>query len=1052
MRVPLLTVSFVLCWASVVLGQVDTGTVSGAVMDQTGAVIPGAQVVVIQLETNVRSEVHTGKLGLYTTPPLRPGRYEITVMKDGFQTQRSEPIDLRVQDRAVINFQLQIGTTSTEITVSAVVPLLESETSSLGQVIQDKAITDLPLNGRNFIQLATLTAGTLPSTRSAERDNFISNGARAVQNSYLLDGVDNKNRIMGFDQSSAQIVQPIIDAIQEFKVQTSTFSAEFGQAAGGVVNVTMKSGANDFHGSLFEFLRNSNLSATPYFQPAGGGKPNFNQNQFGSTFGGRIVRDRSFFFAAWQSSRQVNAAPQIGTVPTAAMRQGIFSTSVRDPQTKTNFPQNTIPPNRWDPLVAKLLDLYPLPNLAGEVNNFYYNPPERLNADAYSVRVDHRLGNRDALFGRFSENTGLNQLPNTLPDPANQQGYVDWAGRSLAVSETHTFASNKVNEFRFGYAYTHLLNDLFGPRIFDEFGIKGALDEPLIKGLPAFNIASESSLGTTAPGTLPVPATGSGNFPAEKSGRVLQLLDTFSWIRGLHTLKFGTDVERVTMFVYATNAARPTFTFNGTYTGSGLGDFLLGYVQNVTTSQQQLDTIMQDVLSGFVQDDWKATARLTLNLGVRYELPTPFIESHDKQSNFVLDPGPCYLQLVSASDAGRCGVGHALTRTSYNNVGPRLGLAYRATERTVIRSGFGVFYGRDESLGIARRLPSNPPFVTSATFTGDQTKPAIFLQDGIPANALSQSAAGNLRSYPLNFPIPYVIQWNVNIERQLPGELVAQLAYTGSEGHRMPIVVNINQAFPGTGNINARRPYQGYGNIFEYAPFGNSSYHALLGKLERRFSKGFSLLASYTYGHSIDNGKIENDLNDPAPQDARNLTANRGSSNYDIRHQFVTSGLWAPPFQGHRATAALLEGWQFSGILSAHSGLPFTVTLSSDPTASGTTAHPNRVGDGSLPAEQRTLNHWFDTTAFVFPGCPCFGNSGRNILRGPGFMALDLGVSRNFRLRDKMNLQFRLETFNVTNRPNLDAPNATIGDARVGTITSVVNPERQMQVAIKLSF
>jgi hypothetical protein len=265
----------------------------------------------------------------------------------------SAPFDLRVQDRLEINFQLQLSATSTEITVAAVVPLLESATSSLGQVIPEQTITDLPLNGRNFIQLATLTAGTLPSSRTAERDNFISNGARAVQNSYLLDGVDNKNRIMGFDQNSAQITQPVIDAIQEFKVQTSTFSAEFGQAAGGVVNVTTKSGSNKFGGSLFEFLRNSAVAAMPYFQPAGGGKPQFTQNQFGGTLGGHIVRDRTFFFGAWQSSREVNAAPQIGTVPTTAMRQGIFPTPVRDPLSNANFPQNTIPANRWDALVPK---------------------------------------------------------------------------------------------------------------------------------------------------------------------------------------------------------------------------------------------------------------------------------------------------------------------------------------------------------------------------------------------------------------------------------------------------------------------------------------------------------------------------------------------------------------------------------------------------------------------------------------------------------------------------------------------------------------------------
>ena len=302
-------VFFALCFAALLLGQVDTGTVSGTVTDPSGAVIPAARVVVKNLDTNAQAVLETNVSGLYTAPALRPGRYEVTITKEGFQPQKSQPFDLRVQDRAEVNFQLQLGATSSEITVSAVAPLLESETSSLGQVIQDKVVTDLPLNGRNYIQLATLTAGALPSTRTAERDNYISNGARAVQNSYLLDGVDNKNRIMGFDKGSAQIVQPIIDAVQEFKVQTSTFSAEFGQAAGGVVNVTMKSGTNQFHGNLFEFLRNSKMDATPYFQPTGGGKPAFIQNQFGATFGGPIIKDRTLLFRSLAELARAQRSP-----------------------------------------------------------------------------------------------------------------------------------------------------------------------------------------------------------------------------------------------------------------------------------------------------------------------------------------------------------------------------------------------------------------------------------------------------------------------------------------------------------------------------------------------------------------------------------------------------------------------------------------------------------------------------------------------------------------------------------------------------------------------
>jgi hypothetical protein len=308
-------------------------------------------VKIVEASTNFLTELQTNDSGFYSVPALRPGRYQVSVAKAGFRPQKSQPFDLRVQDRAEINFQLELGPTSSEITVLARAPLLESETSSLGQVIEEKTITDLPLNGRSFIQLAILGARTLPSTRAADRDSFVSNGARAVQNSYLLDGIDNRNRIMGFDKSSVQIVQPVIDAIQEFKVQTSTFSAEFGQAAGGVVNVTMKSGTNSLHGSLFEFLRNSDLDAMPYFQPAGG-KPLFVQNQFGATFGGKIIKDRTFFFGSWQSSREVNAAPEIASVPTTVTQQGIFPGKITDPSTHAPFPNNTIPMSQWDKVAA----------------------------------------------------------------------------------------------------------------------------------------------------------------------------------------------------------------------------------------------------------------------------------------------------------------------------------------------------------------------------------------------------------------------------------------------------------------------------------------------------------------------------------------------------------------------------------------------------------------------------------------------------------------------------------------------------------------------------
>ena len=1046
------SVLIALLGAGAAFAQVDTGTVSGVITDRSGAVVPGAKITILQEETNFQLGLETNESGFYSAPALRPGRYVISAGKEGFRPQKSRPLELRVQDRVEVNFTLEVGALSSEVTVSSVAPLLESETSSLGQVVEEKTITDLPLNGRNFIELATLGAGTLPSRRSADRDSFISNGARSVQNSYLLDGIDNKNRIMGFDKSSAQIIQPSIDSIQEFKVQTATFSAEFGQAAGGVVNVTLKSGTNGLHGGVFEFLRNSDLDATPYFQPTGG-KPLFIQNQFGATIGGPIVKDRTFYFGSWQSSREVNAAPQIGSVPTPAMRQGIFA-KVTDPTTHAPFANNTIPENRWDSAAKKLLPLFPSPNLPGSVRNFFYNPKERLSSDGYSVRVDHRFSSKDFMFARISQSFGSNRLPTTLPDPAEQQGFVDLTARQIMVSETHTLAPNKVNEFRLGFVFSRNNQDVLGPRLFDQFGINGTLDTPKIKGLPVFAITGLSSLGTTAPGSTPIAASGSGNFPSDKSGKIWQLLDNVSWVHDRHTIKVGVDLQRVTMFVYATNAARPTFNFNGTYTGNALGDFLLGYINNTSTSQQQVDTIQQRVYNGYIQDDWKATSRLTLNLGLRYELSTPFVEEFDRQSNFVLDSGPCYLQLITVADRGRCGLPRALTRTDYNNFAPRVGLAYQATGKTVVRSGFGIFYGRDEDLGIIRRLPNNPPFITSATFAGDQTNPAFLLQNGFPGNALSlASGVADVNNFPFAFPIPYVVQWNLNVQRELPGNFLAQVGYTGSEAHKLPGVIAVNQPLPGTGNVNARRPYQGYGNIQSYNPYINSTYNALLAKLERRFARGMALLASYTYGHSIDGGANQNDTNDPGPQDARNVRAQKGSSNFDVRHRFALSGLYQLPFgKSKGGWSAFARNWQLSGIFSAQTGQPFTVTLSTDPSGTNTTARPNRLHDGALPSDQRDPSHWFDTTAFAAATCPCFGNSGRNILRAPGFVNVDAGLNRDFIFHERFRLQVRGEAFNLFNHPNFGLPNMAIGNPTVGIIGSVVNPERQIQAAMKLKF
>ena len=705
--------------------------------------------------------------------------------------------------------------------------------------------------------------------------------------------------------------------------------------------------------------------------------------------------------------------------------------------------------------------LYTLPNLPGAANNYFSNPKEIVNNDNYTIKGDHHFGASDSMFARFSQGWGHNLLPTLLPAPANTQGYTDLAQRQFVLSETHIFSGNKINEFRLGFVYTLESQGVDGGRLFDQYGIKGAVNDPFITGLPTVSATGFSQLGTpTTLGVTPVPASGSGNRPILKSGKVWQLLDNYTWIRNRQTLKFGGEISRSTMFGHTTNSARPNFVFNGTYTGSGLGDFLLGNVYSSATSQLQVITLLQYVYSGYVQDDWKVTTKLTVNAGIRYELPLPFVEGHDRQSNFVLDAGPCYLQIitVAARDQCKAGIDRSLVRPQKKNFAPRVGLAYQARPGTVIRSGFGIYYGRDENLGLSSRLVANLPWVAAASFTGSNSAPAFQLVNGIPANALGAvgivpTANTNVNSFPFNFASPYVEQWNINIEHQLPGSLVAQIGYTGSEAHKLYLPYNINQALPGVGTVNSRRPYQGVGNITFYGPEVNSTYNALIAKVERRFAKGFSFLTSYTFGHSIDGGGNEHDTSEATPQDARNLRAQKGSSNFDERNRIVLIGVFESPWGKSGGPAGqLIRGWQLSGIISAQGGQPFTAILSTDPSSTGTTGCPNRLGNGNLPTDQRSRTHWFDTTAFAAAPCVCFGNSGRNILRGPGFQDVDLSLVRNFIFKERFRVQFRAESFNLLNHPNLGLPNASIGNAAVGQISTTINPERQNQLALKFYF
>lgn len=1059
--------------------QVDTGSISGTVHDPAGAIITNATIKVTNTAAGYVSTVTTNHDGLYTVVDLHPGNYRVSVAAPGFQSVTRTGIDLRLQDRLAINFDLAIGQTNSSIEVQSTAAALETETTSLGQVIEDKAIQALPLNGRNYIQLAVLGAGTTPSQRSNERNSFVANGQREIQNSYVLDGIDNKNKIVGFDSSDAQSIEPIIDAIQEFKVQTATFSAEFGQSAGGVVNVSIRSGSDQFHGSAFEYLRNSWLDADPFFQPALTAKPQFIQNQYGATVGGPILRNRTFFFFAWQSTRISDASPQLAVVPTASQLAGHFGTTIYDPATtqpnpngtgyiRTPFAGNQIPTDRFDPVAAKLLTLFPAPNLTG-ANNFFSNQKETISNDQYVLRVDHRFSDKDSAFAHYIAFFDTNSLPAVLPPPASNPSIVWPEAHSFAFSESHVFSPTMLNEARVGYQETREKQTVQTARLFEQYGIIGAPDLPNVTGLPTFAVTGLTTIGTTGPGTPPTPATGSGNLPIDKQGRVIQVNDNLTWERGRHVLKFGADFQQITLYGNVTLSARPSYNFNGVYTqnpqnrtgtGYALADFLLGYTSSSSVSTNSDSESRQHIWQAYVQDDWKIRPTITINAGLRYELPLPFYETSNHYADVILEPGPLYGQLLNASDAAQNGYRRSFVDPNFHNFAPRLGFAWQPDPSTVVRAADGIFYGRDENVPVADRPTNNPPYYILSSYTSDQIDPSIFLATGFPANAISPSnvKTPSVNSYLKHSPTPYVQQWTLNLQRNFGLGFVGQITYVGSSTHNLYYPNQIDQPTPGPGAIQPRRPFPQYSALHAYAPLVNANYNSLQVQMERRFRNGFSLLTAYTWGHAIDNGPSQVDTV-VVPQNAYDFAAERGNSAFDIRNRFVTSVLYELPFgkgkpllADSRVGNAIAGGWQLAAIFSAQSGLWFTPVEGVDASNTGTTEHPNRIANGNLPSGHRSINHWFDTTAFPTPAQYTFGNSGRDILNGPGFHNIDFGLSRVIGLVEGASLEIRAEAFNLFNTPQFGLPNATLGQSTTAVISSVFNPQRQIQLAARIQF
>ncbi len=981
-------------------------------------------------------------------------------------------ITLNVEQVARLDFTLEAGAVTETVTITSDAPLMNTETSSVGQVVDNKTVVTLPLNGRNYSQLVVLAPGATPNPGSRTADGFSLNGNRLFQNSFQVDGADNNNYIFGVDTNSTQALRPSVDAIQEFKVETANYSAEYGRAAGGVISVAIKSGTNQFRGSVFEFLRNDALDASNFFANRSGlAKPPLRYNQFGGTLGGPVWRDHSFFFFSYQGTRIRRSNTAVVTVPTPEQKRGIFTTNIYDPANvvagaRVQFTNNTIPEARMDAVGKRIVALYPDPNQPGAVNNYASNQRETDDADQYDVRGDHTFGDRDKVFARYSRSNRESVRSPIFSAPGNGGVFGTLPLRvvpeawSVAGGYTRVFSAALVNELRINYTQ----NDsdqltLAEKSLYADFGIKGVPQYEGLTGLPTFNVTNYTGLGDRT------------FTPNPKQAKIFQLNDGVSLTKGTHGLKFGGEFWRLLGFAGTSNQSRGTFTFNGQFTarvpgtgtGNAIADLLLGQSSAALLTTRQIVYLRGNSYSVYAHDNWKVSPKLTLNLGLRYEYTTHFSERDNRHGSFDLNPGsPTYGTVVLAKDGSY--QDRTFSDPDRNNFAPRVGFAWQVTDKTVVRGGGGIFYGGFGYYAVGQTTAASPPFFLSINFPTASTAAVsnVVLSTGFPADALSPTRAVNpaVGAQLRNHPFPTVYQGNLSVERELMGGFVGSVAYVGNSTAHLNGQIDVNAPVPGAGAVNPRRPFPTFGAINLFSGFGHSSYHSLQAKVERRFRNGFSLLSAYTWSHALDNTQDTEDTTIATlPQNQFNTNAEKASSGYDLRQRFVTSAIYDLPLgrEGHwlggsKVTRAIFGGFQLGAIFVAQTGQPVNLGVAGNPANTTNPTRPNRLADGKLERGSRTVERWFDPTAFALPAAFTYGNSGRNVLRAPGLVNLDLLLGRNFNFTERTRLEFRGEFYNFTNSAHFGRPNAVIGSPQAGTITNTSLPNRQIQLGLRLVF
>jgi len=1082
---------------------------SGIVSDPAALAVKGADVKLLNMGTGAEQAYVTGSNGEYHFFGLQPGSYTLTVTKTGFTELRREGLTLRVGDNVSLDLALQIGAVTQSVNVTSEPPLLQSNRGTVSFVVEQQKVVTLPLDGRNFVPLIALSPGVmLPPTSTLPRIN----GSRPRVSEYIYDGIS------VLQPEPGQVAYfPVVDAIEEFRVDTNSYSAEYGRSNGGVIMVNQKSGSNDFHGSVFEFFRNEALNARNLFATTGP-KPRFRRNQYGFVVGGPLQRDKTFFFVDYQGTRLQTGTPRTSTVPTSLQRRGIFSNAIYDPATtrlsngvyvRDPFLNNTIPADRWDAATKAVVDRYPLPNVfingqEATANNYVRTANETTNQDQFGVRLDHNLNRNQRVFARY-EYLRDHSLPSTpLPDgsgliTAGIIGNTLTRADSVALEHNWTVSSNKTNQLRFGYTKRGFERDSLrtGQPASEISGIPNIPVSAFADTLPTYDVVGFQQLGPTT--------NGNATFTTS----VTQIVDNFSWLRGSHSLKLGTDWRFETLDVLQPPNPTGSFQFSNiltsnlsatgtpvTGTGNAFASFLLGQVQNFSIDVQD-ETLKPRARIGefFIQDDFKVTKKLTLNLGVRYTLNFP--------STVVNDRGAIFnLETQKLDYLGNNGFPRTARNLEHLNFAPRIGLAYRATDSFAVRSGYSITW--IEQAGIT--TPFTTPFFPFIQTTGQRSLdninsafvlsrgPSVEIADPNPDSGLGQGVFSTDRKKGSG----YAQQWNLSFQKTFHKDWSAETGYLGSKLTSLGVPdVNMNQLtteqlalgpilteqvpnpffgqIPESSSLGgptiARqqliRPYPRFTTVALYRNnVGHSTYHSFQSRLERRFSKGLTLTAAYTLSKLIDDAGAVFDaaiLTGPAAvfqtADSFNRRLEKDESTGSIPHVFASSFVWEIPVGAGRRRSlegwqnALAGGWQLAGMLRLQSGSPLAVTQQTNLNAFAGFGiqRPNRIADPELSSDQRSTARWFNTAAFTQAPQFTLGNASRNPVVGPSYRALDVMLGKTFPIKEQVQAEFRAEAFNVTNTPSLMAPNTSFGNAAFGTITRAFDP-RVFEFVMKVHF